>query len=109
MGHDSPGTVGRFHAIDQKTAYEAFKSSGSFDPDALYAQKEAMLSPYRRLKRVAGLAAVLGVTALAFGRPLLGVAAVGGSWVLWRYQSRQARNVEAGYGQYVGTDDEKRD
>lgn len=102
MGRTPPGAVGLFSAIDRKTAYEAFKSSGSFDPDALYARKEAMLGPYRRLKRIAGLAIVVGLAIVGLGLPLLGAAVVGGAWLLWRYQGRQVRNVEAGYGQYIG-------
>ena len=102
MGGIPSGPGSPFSSMDQKAAYGAFKSSGSFDPDALYARKEAMLGPYRRLKRIAGLAIVVGLAIVGLGLPLLGAAVVGGAWLLWRYQGRQVRNVEAGYGQYIG-------
>jgi hypothetical protein len=103
MGHTPPGARNPFSSIDQRTAYGAFKASGSFDPDVLYARKEAMVAPYKILKRLAVAGAIVGVlVASLFGMMLLGLPLVAGSWLVWRFQSRQVRNVEAGYAQYVG-------
>ena len=102
MGSTPPNTGGLFSSINQKTAYEAFKTSGSFDPDTLYAQRDTMLAPYRNLRRLAGLGAVLGLLAVGTGMPVVGIVLLGGSVVLWRVQGRLARNIEAGYAQYVG-------
>lgn len=106
MGLIPPDTGGLFSAIDQKTAYAAFKASGSFDPDTLYAQKQSMLGRYRTLKRLAACGAVVGVAAIGVGLRVLGAVLLVGSWMVWRFQDRQARNVEAGYGQYVGAGDD---
>lgn len=103
MGFLPSGARSAFGSIDQRTAYAAFKSSGSFDPDALYAQKESMIAPYRNLKRLAvagGIAGLLVAFVLAMKVP--GLVIVVGSWLLWRFQARQVRNIEAGYAQYVG-------
>ena len=103
MGLTPPGTGSLLSSVDQKAAYEAFKASRSFDPDALYAQKEAMLAPYRNLKRVATIGAVAGgLLTVTLGTPVFGILVVAGSWLIWRFQSRQTRNIEAGYAQYVG-------
>lgn len=102
MGFIPPGG-GPFSFIDQKDAYRAFKASGSFDPDALYAQKEAMLAPYRTLKRVAVVAGIAGALLIAIlDMAVLGIAVVAGAVLLWRFQADQARNIEAGYAKYVG-------
>ena len=53
MGLMPAGAANPFSSVDQRTAYGAFKASGSFDPDALYAQKETMIAPYKNLKRLA--------------------------------------------------------
>jgi hypothetical protein len=100
-----PPGGGPFSSIDQKAAYRAFKASGSFDPDALYAQKEAMLAPYRTLKRIAAVGAIAGTLLIAvFGMALVGVVLLVGASLLWWFQGVQARNVEAGYARYVGAD-----
>lgn len=109
MGVIPSGPGGPFNSVDQKVAYGAFKSSGSFDPDALYAQKESMVGPYKNLKRLAALGAIVGALASAAGMPVLGVPLVGGSWLLFRFQARQVRNIEAGYAQYVGAQGGARD
>lgn len=100
-----PSRGSPFSPIDQKTAYAAFKASGSFDPDALYARKEAMLAPYRNLKRMAVFGVVSGsLLAVFFGFVLVGVAIIVGAVLLWRFQATQVRNIEAGYARYVGAD-----
>ena len=63
MGGIPSGPGSPFSSMDQKAAYGAFKSSGSFDPDALYSQKESMVAPYKNLKRLASAGAIVGVLA----------------------------------------------
>ena len=105
MGFTPPGAGNRFSSIDQRTAYAVFKASGSFDPDALYARKEAMLAPYRILKRLAAFGAFAGsLIIVVLGMAVLGIAVIGVSFFLWRYQAGQVRNIEAGYAQYVGAE-----
>ena len=105
MGLIPPSEGSPFSAIDQKKAYAAFKASGSFDPDALYAQKQAMVAPYRFLKRLAVSSAVAGAVLItALGMTLVGTAVVVGALLLWRFQGSQVRNIEAGYARYVGAD-----
>ena len=104
MGLMPAGAANPFASFDQRTAYGAFKASGSFDPDALYAQKETMIAPYTNLKRLAviglGVGGRLAVTiAMAFS----GIPILAASWLLWRFQAKQIANIEAGYAQYVGT------
>lgn len=105
MGFFRPGRGSPLSPIDEKTAYAAFKASGSFDPDALYAQKEAMLAPYRKLKRVAVVGVISGgLLGVFFGFVLMGVAIIVSAVLLWRFQGAQVRNIEGGYARYVGAD-----
>lgn len=98
------GASNPFSSVDQQTAFGTFKGSGTRDPDVLYAQKETMLAPYKNLKRLAIIGAVVGalftitVFMAFFGIPIL-VA----SWLLWRFQAKQVANVEAGYAQYLAS------
>ena len=105
MGFFRPGRGSPLSPIDETTAYGAFKASGSFDPDTLYAQKEAMLAPYRNLKRVAVVGLISGgLLIVFFGFVLVGVALIVGAGLLWRFQAAQVRNIESGYARYVGAD-----
>ena len=91
-----------FAAIDSLAAMAAFKAAGSFDPDVLYATKQRMLTPYRDLRRLAVLGILLGCAlVLIMAMIVLGVLALVGSVLLWRFQARQVANVEAGYAQYL--------
>ena len=107
MGGIPFGPGSPFSSMDQKAAYGAFKSSGSFDPDALYSQKESMVAPYKNLKRLASAGAIVGVLAGAAGMVSVGVPLVIGAWLVFRFQARQVRNIEAGYAQYVGAEQER--
>ncbi len=104
MGLMPAGATNPFTSVDQRTAYGAFKDSGSFDPDALYAQKETMTAPYKNLKRLAVIGfAVGGLFTVTIAMALFGIPIVAASWLLWRFQAKQIANIEAGYAQYVGT------
>jgi hypothetical protein len=99
----SGGASNQLRPVDQKAVYGAFKASGSYDPDALYAHKEAMLAPYKRLKLVACFGAFVGgLLSLTIATTLVGVPTLVASWLLWRFQARQSFKIEAAYGQYVG-------
>ena len=104
MGFIPPGASKRFRPVDQKAAYAAFKSSGSFDPDTLYAQKESMVAPYRTLKRLALIGVVAGLLLTSLHAAVLAIAILVGAAMLWRFQARQVRYIEAGYAQYVGAE-----
>jgi hypothetical protein len=104
MGLMPAGATNPFITIDQQTVFGTFKSSASHDPDVLYAQKETLLGPYKNLKRLAILCAVLGafLTVTVFGA-ILGIPTMVGAWWLWRFQTKQCEAVEAGYAQYLTT------
>jgi len=104
MGLMPAGAANPFSSVDQRTAYGAFKASGSFDPDALYAQKETMIAPYKNLKRLAVIGLVVGgLFTVTIAMAFFGIPIVAASWLLWRFQAKQIANIEAGYAQYVGT------
>lgn len=104
MGLMPSAAANPFTSVDQRTAYGAFKASGSFDPDAIYAQKETMIAPYKNLKRLAILGMVIGgLFTVTIAMAFFGIPIVVASWFLWRFQARQVANIEAGYAQYVGT------
>ena len=104
MGLMPAGATNPFTKIDQQTVLGMFKSSASRDPDVLYAQKESLLGPYRNLKRLAILSAVIGafltITVIA---AILGIPTIIGAWWLWRFQAKQSEAVEAGYAQYLAS------
>jgi len=103
MRRSSGGASNQLRQVDQKAVYGAFKASGSYDPDTLYAHKEAMLAPYKRLKLVACFGAVIGgLLSLTIATTVIGVPALVAFWLLWRFQARQSSKIEAAYGQYVG-------
>ena len=51
MGLMPSNAANPFITVDQQTIFGTFKSSGSHDPDVLYAQKENLLGPYKNLKK----------------------------------------------------------
>lgn len=99
----SGGASNQLRPVDQRAVYGAFKAARSYDPDTLYAHKEAMLAPYKRLKLVAFLGALVGgLLTVTTATTLIGVPTLVAAWWLWRFQSRQSLKIEAAYGQYVG-------
>ena len=102
MGLMPAGAANPFVSVDQQTVFGTFKATGSHDPDVLYAQKETLLAPYKNLKRLAILSAVIGafltVTVIA---AILGIPTMIGAWWLWRFQAKNSAAVEAGYSQYL--------
>jgi hypothetical protein len=104
MGLMPAGAANPFISIDQQTAFGTFKSTGSRDPDVIYAQKQTILAPYTNLKRMAVVGFVSGgiFTAMIF-MAWFGIPILIASWLLWRFQAKQIANVEAGYAQYLAT------
>jgi hypothetical protein len=104
MGLMPAGATNPFTPVDQQTIFGMFKSSASHDPDVLYAQKETMLAPYKNLKRLAILSAVVGalftVTVVV---AILGIPLMIGAWWVWRFQAKNSAAVEAGYAQYLAS------
>jgi hypothetical protein len=104
MGLMPAGATNPFTPIDQQTVFGMFKSSASHDPDVLYAQKETLLAPYKNLKRLSIMSAVVGalftVTVVV---AILGIPLMLGAWWCWRFQAKNSRAVEAGYTQYLAS------
>ncbi len=102
MGLMPAGASNPFSSVDQQTAFGTFKSSGTRDPDVLYAQKQTMLAPYTNLKRLAVIGGIIGglFTTTIF-MAWFGIPCLIASWLLWRFQAKQAANIEAGYAQYL--------
>ena len=104
MGLMPAGASNPFSSVDQKTAFGTFKATGSRDPDVLYAHKETMLAPYKNLKRLAMIGAVSGgLFTITIFMAWFGIPVLIASWLLWRFQAKQAANVEAGYAQYLSS------
>jgi hypothetical protein len=93
-----------FGPVDSSRVMATLQAAGSFDPDVLYATKRRMLAPYRDLRRLAVLGVLLGC-ALIFivAMTVLGILAIVGSAILWRFQARQVANVEAGYARFLAS------
>jgi Flp pilus assembly protein TadB len=102
MHPSPPGAGNPFRPANQNAVYRAFLASRSYDPDALYAQRGAMLRPFRVLRRVAVVGLAGALLALTVAPPYVGAAVLGAALLLWWYQSRQVRKIDAAYAQYVG-------
>ena len=104
MGLMPANAANPFITVDQQTVFGIFKSSGSHDPDVLYAQKETLLGPYKNLKRLAMICGVGGalLTITVFAA-ILGIPLMIGAWWLWRFQTKNSNAVEAGYAQYLAS------
>ena len=104
MGLMPAGASSPFTSISEQAALGLFKSSGSRDPDVLYAQKETMIAPYKNLKRLAIICYVGGgiFTAMIF-MAWFGIPVLLGAWFTWRFQARQTANIEAAYTKYMAT------
>jgi hypothetical protein len=90
--------------MDRETVFGTLKATGSSDPDVLYVQKEALLAPYKNLKRLAILAAVVGAFfTITMLLALFGVPLMLGAWWLWRFQAKNTAAVEAGYTEYLSS------
>lgn len=89
-------------AIDRQQAVDALRSTGSSDPDVLYARKEELLSRTRKMKLLAitqiGVGTLLSLTIVAaiIGVPLIiqGVTRV-------RCARASIESVETTYEEYV--------
>jgi hypothetical protein len=104
MGLMPAGATNPFSSVDQKTAFGTFKATGSRDLDVLYAHKETMLAPYKNLKRLAIIGAILGgFFTITIFMAWFGIPVLIASWLLWRFQAKQAAIVEAGYAQYLSS------
>jgi hypothetical protein len=104
MGLMPAGASNPFSSVDQQTAFGMFKMSGTRDPDALHAQKETMIAPYKNLKRLAMLGyASGGLFTIMIFMAWFGIPILIASWLLWRFQAKQTSNIEAGYAQYLAT------
>ena len=104
MGLMPAGASNPFSPVSQQAALGLFKSSGSRDPDVLFAQKETMLAPYANLKRLAIICFVIGglFTIMIF-MAWFGIPVLIGAWLLWRFQAKQTANIEAAYTQFLAT------
>ena len=101
MGLMPAGATNPFSPVDQQTVFGTLKQTGSRDPDILYAHKETMLAPYKNLKRLAIIgAAAGGLFTITIFMAWFGIPVLIASWLLWRFQAKQAANVEAGYARY---------
>ncbi len=98
------GAANPFSPVNEQVVFGTLKETGSRDPDVLYAHKETMLAPYKNLKRLSIIGAVIGglFTIMIF-MAWIGIPVLIGSWLLWRFQAKQVANVEAGYARYQGT------
>ena len=104
MGLMPAGSANPFSKVDQQTIFGTFKASGSSDPDVLYAQKETLLAPYKNLKRLAILSAVIGaIFTITMLFAFFGIPIMLGAWWLWRFQAKNSAAVEAGYAQYLAS------
>ncbi len=93
-----------FGRVDSSRVTAALMAAGSFDPDVLYAAKRRMLTPYRDLRRLSVLGVLLGCALIVVvAMPVLGVLALVSSAILWRFQARQAANVEVGYARFLAS------
>lgn len=101
MGLMPAGASNPFSPVNEQTVVGTLKETGSRDPDVLYAHKETMLAPYKNLKRLSIIGAVTGglFTIMIF-MAWFGIPVLIASWLLWRFQAKQVRNVEAGYARY---------
>ena len=93
-----------FGSVEAAAVVAAFEAAGSYDPDVLDAAKRRLLAPYRDLRRLAVAGVLLGCALLfILGMPIVGLFAIAGSAFVWRFQARQAANVEAGYARYLAS------
>jgi hypothetical protein len=104
MGLMPAGASNPFSPVDEQTVFGTLKETGSRDPDVLYAHKETMLAPYKNLKRLSIIGAVIGglFTIMIF-MAWFGIPVLIASWLLWRFQAKQVANIEGGYGRYQAT------
>ena len=98
------GAANPFTTVNPQTVIGSLKSTGTHDPDVLYAQKEALLAPYKHLKLLAKIGYVTGglFTIMIF-MAWFGIPVLIASWLLWKFQAKQTAAVEAGYAQYVAS------
>src|SRR5690242_7803396 len=93
-----------FGPIQSATVVALLRATGSFDPDVLHSTKQRLLAPYRDLRRLAIGGIMLGCTLIILvSMPIPGVLTFLGSGALWRFQARQAANIEAGYALYLAS------
>jgi hypothetical protein len=104
MGLMPAGATNPFSSVDQQTVFGTFKETGSRDPDILYAHKETRLAPYKHLRKLAIIGAVCGglFTIMIF-MAWFGIPVLIASWLLWRFQAKQAATVDAGYKRYMAS------
>ena len=104
MGLMPAGATNPFTSIDQQTVMGTLRSTGSRDADVLHAQKEQMLAPYKHLKMLAKIGfAIGGLFTIMIFMAWMGIPVLIASWLLWRFATKQATTVEAGYAQYVAS------
>jgi hypothetical protein len=104
MGLMPAGASNPFSSVDVQTVVGTLKSSGSKDPDVLYATKTTLLAPYRNLKTLAKIGLVIGgLFTITIFMAWFGIPVVIASYLLWRFQAKQTAAVEDGYAQYVAS------
>ena len=98
--------VGRnpFGPVDSAAVVAALRAVGSYDPDALYAIKRRLLTPYRDLRRVAIAGLILACALLVlFSMPIFGAATLIASFALWRYEAKQSAKIESACADYLAS------
>ena len=104
MGLMPAGSTNPFTSLDQQTVIGSFKSTGARDADVLHTQKEMLLAPYKHLKLLAKIGFVVGgIFTIMIFMAWMGIPVLIASWLLWKFQEKQQRTVEAGYAQYVAS------
>jgi hypothetical protein len=92
-----------FAALDKETVIEAFRTTGSRDPDVLYARRAALLASGRLPLACGAVLGAAGLGASLMLGPLVGgPVALVGAWSTWR-GLRNAAAVREGYEEVAKT------
>jgi hypothetical protein len=103
MAGTAPFGRNPFGPIEPQTVLAELRAAGTYDPDVLYSIKTRRLAPYRDLRRLAILGAALAVALLLLAMPVFCVLGFFSSAILWRYQAKQAANVESAFAEYLAS------
>ena len=104
MGLMPAHTGNPFTSIDRRSVLGTLKVSGTRDADVLHAQKEAMLAPYKNLKKLAKISfAAGGLFTIMIFMAWFGIPVLLFAWWLWRFQACNSAEVEAGFEEYLRT------
>ncbi len=100
----SPAGGNPFHKLDRQSVIGALKSTGSNDPDVLYAKKQELAAANKHLRLVSYIAMPFGVLltimliTAVFGIPFFFF----GLW-LWYFSKKNLAVVDGAYNEYLST------